>query len=147
MESRAQDGDRAASPIIAGIVDVLNIQCAEKTVVKRHGKIVVTLHDLFGTVGQPAVAQHESEAAPGEVFAMVTREAVTHKSDAEGIARAVPPVTAQVTAERDGLIHFGIIPGFMLAFVPTGADKTSYTPGEFLFGVDREAVFERDLLG
>ncbi len=35
MESRAQDGDRATATIIARIIDLLNIQSAEETVVKR----------------------------------------------------------------------------------------------------------------
>ena len=55
VQSCSRDKYRAASAIIARIVNVLEIKRCEDSAVQRDGKVVVGLHNLLGAIGQPTV--------------------------------------------------------------------------------------------
>ena len=55
LQSCSRDKYRAASAIIARVVNILEIKRCEDSAVHRDGKVVVGLHNLLGAIGQPTV--------------------------------------------------------------------------------------------
>ncbi len=60
MQPHSGDDDWAARAVVAGVVDVLEIDGPKETGVHRDWEVVVALHDFFGTVAERAVTEKKA---------------------------------------------------------------------------------------
>jgi hypothetical protein len=83
VEAHAGDGDGAARLIVAGIIDVLQVEGREEAAPEMRG--VEAFEDFFGAVGQPAIAEQEAETAQREILLMRGDDSVGDKDGAGAI--------------------------------------------------------------
>src|SRR5260370_492321 len=131
-----QDG--TAVLVVAGVGDVLCVEGVEDAA--PGVEVVVALEDVLAGVVESAVAEQEAEAAEGEVALVVAFDGVGDEGEADFVVGTSKGATGAVAAERDGLVDLGVGEGLVLAFVPAEAAGEAEVGGEYLFGVEAEAV-------
>jgi hypothetical protein len=135
------DPDGAAVAVVAGVVDVLHIERVEHAA--PGVVVVVAFDDVFAAVVEVAVAEQEAEAAEFQILLVVGLDGVGDDGEADLVDGAMPAGSGVVGAEFDGLVHFGVGEGLVLALVPAEAAGDAEILRDFLLGVVAEAVFER----
>ncbi len=77
MEAEAPHQHRSAIAVVAGIVDVLQIQAGENPA--PHVSVVVGLCNIFSPIIERAIAQKEASTAQRQVVLVVGRDAVRNE--------------------------------------------------------------------
>src|SRR5580698_4158663 len=99
-------GDRAAVPVVSGVVDVLHARGDIDSApdVSR----VVGFQNVFPPVGQGAVAKKETKSSIRQVGLMVLDDAVGNECDAGSILLAMPLCAVDTYAFQKGFVNFGV---------------------------------------
>src|SRR5580658_2304457 len=138
VEAECADGNRAAVGVEAGVVHELVIEGEED--VFGHAEGVVGFEDLLGGVIELAVAEDETEAAVGEVFAVVLGQAADYSGHGGHVVGAGPGGAFEGKAKRAGAIDFGEGPCFAVSVVPAGSAEEAQVGRDFLLGAEAVAV-------
>src|ERR1051326_5889905 len=102
---------------------------------------VVAFEDGFTSVVQRAISQQKAEAAQRQVILVNGANAVADQCDTSLVAHPVPMRAAQVTANLERLVYFGIGEGFVPAVVPAETREKACIGGDVLQKVQPESVF------
>ncbi len=138
MEAETGSQHGPAVAIVAGIVDMLNIDARENSA--PYMGVVVALDDIFAAVIQGAVAQQKSQTSQREIVLVVGGDAIRNKNRANFVLlRDASAVSCQVGADLDGLVDFGVGVGLMLSFVPSPAQEAANQWRAVLLQVDRRS--------
>ena len=106
MQPRSRHPDWATDLVVAGIIDVLNIEGEEDASPDVCG--VVAFPDGFPPVSQPSVSQKEPEPTQGQIFLVVAGDSVANEGGADLVVPAAPFRPAKIAAEGDCLVIFGV---------------------------------------
>ena len=88
-----------------------------------------------------AVAEKESLPAQREILAVVSREAIEHKSRSQFVVLTTPVVSGEVSPEAGGAVHFRIGERFVASVVPAQAGKSAQRGAQLLLGIQANTVF------
>ena len=88
MEAEAGRQHWTAVAVVAGIVDVLNVEASEDSA--PYMRVVVTLDDIFPAVVQRAVAEQKAQASEGQIFLMIGGNAVRNEYCAQLVLQSMP---------------------------------------------------------
>ena len=121
MEAHAGDKNRAAIAVVTGIGNVLQV----------HGRInsaddpsgVIAFNDFFVAVGQVSVSEKEAEAAELQITRVLLGDAISDKGEADFVARSMPALSENVSADRYRVIDFGECERLVMPLIPSGARK------------------------
>ena len=120
---------RAAIFVVAGVIDVLQIEGDEETAPEVRG--IESFDDFFGAVSKIAITQEKSEAAEREIFLMSLDDSVGDEGHAGAIVVAIPPIALREAADFGGAIVFGIGERFVAAVAPSEAPEYAYSAARF----------------
>src|SRR5215831_13041679 len=107
---------------------------------------VIALHDLFASVVQASVAEEKTQPAKLQITAVISRNAISHKSYTQPVLRTPPADSAKVAAKRRRCIDFRVRKRFVSPLIPTPAAKQTHRFSELLFDVCTESILQTALL-
>ena len=116
MEAQAGDGDGSAGLVVAGIINVLDVEGREEAAPQVRG--VKALEDFLRAVGQGAVAEQETQPAEGQILLVSRHDSVGDERDAGAVVAPIPECSLRETAEFEGAIVLGISERFVAAIAP-----------------------------
>src|SRR5271169_5312085 len=144
MQPQPRHSHWTAYLVVTRIVDVLKVEGNEDTPPDM-GRIE-RFFDGFAAVGQPAIAQNESQTAIRQISRMRRRDAARHERRAGAVEAAMPARAFHVRAYFHPFVIFGVGERLMLAFVPAPASEGPDVRGDFLLEIEPKAVLDRSLL-
>jgi len=106
VKAQAGHKDGTASLVIAGIIEVLQIDRGKKAA--PHVRGVESLLDLLGTVSQAAIAQQKTEASERKIFLMRGNDSVCDKDEPGAVVVAMPSRSVKEAADLAGAVHLGV---------------------------------------
>ena len=106
VEAKAGDEDGTAVLVVAGIVDVLDVEGSKKPAPEMRG--VKSFEDFFVAVRERAIAEKESAAAESEIFLVGSHDAVHYEHGACAIVTPLPFFGFSENAEFERPVHFGV---------------------------------------
>src|ERR1700728_1112204 len=100
---------------------------------------VEALKYFFGAVGEPAVAEQESQSAHGQILLVRGHDAVGDKNDAGAVILPAPGLAGGESAQLDGAIALGVGERFVAAVAPAEPAEDADPRSNFLFEVQAKA--------
>src|SRR5271165_4997532 len=144
MQPEANDVSRTTIPVIPRIPHKLIIRSYQNS--PPHMSRIIRLKNLLRTVSQPAVAQNKSEAAQGEIPAVIARNPVDDKRRPHFVLCAMPRLPAKIGPDLRCPVNLCISKRFIRAFIPSQPSKRAPQRSQFLLRVQAETVFHPALL-
>ena len=90
METQSAHCDWASDHVVAGIIDVLQVESGEDSPPYVCG--VKSLEDFFGAIGQPAVTKNESQSSEREILLMGCPDTIRDEGHSRSVVSAMPRV-------------------------------------------------------
>jgi hypothetical protein len=138
VKAETRNKDRASVAVVAGVIDVLEIEPGVETAPEVG--VVIGFEDSFAPVVQVAVAEKELESAMLQVELVVGGDSVRNEDDARLVVSPPPQGAIQTDAGLDGLVDFRVRIGFSFAIVPAEASESFYVSGKELLKVEVESI-------
>src|SRR5579862_131845 len=138
VEAGAGSEHWAAIFVVAGIIDVLQIEGGEETAPEVRG--VESLDNFFGAVSEIAITEEKSEAAEREIFLVGFDDAIGDEDGSHSVIAPLPAIAFRKSAKLNGAVHFGVFVGFVAAIAPAEAAENAKLRRDFLLEIQAEAV-------
>src|SRR5665213_3819729 len=138
---------RAAIPVVAGIFHVLKVRTdlpvdGTGPLRKRSLDLVIGLENALVAVVQMSVADQEALTSRGQILLLGCAQGFARHGNAQAIIAAMPVAAGQLGAKTQDLIDLGKSKAFLLAVIPSPAQKGAgiAVVGQRLLEIEPEAA-------
>src|SRR5580704_18974367 len=129
VEAGAGGEHWAAVFVVAGIIDVLQIEGGEETAPEVRG--VERFDDFLGAVSEIAITEEKSEAAEREILLMSFDDSVGDEDGSHAVIAPLPVIAFRKSAKLNSAVHFGVFVGFVAAIAPAEAAEKCQSAARF----------------